>query len=80
MPAKPRKIVPAQGEVAIANHCAIVNLLRVVILLRHRIFSTAGSFGQKRDMESGDFLTREHEKKAIPYPQPFHTPTRLPPS
>ena len=30
---------------AIANHCAIVNLLRIVHLLRRSIFSTAGSFG-----------------------------------
>ena len=29
MPAKPRKIVSAQGWVSIANHCAIVNVLRI---------------------------------------------------
>ena len=31
--------------VVIANHCAIVSVLRVVNLLRRSIFSTAGSFG-----------------------------------
>ena len=45
MPAKPRKIVLAQGGVAIANHCVIVNLLCIVNLLRRSIFSMAGSFG-----------------------------------
>ena len=34
------------GGVAIANHCAIVNLLRVANLLRRSIFTTAGSFGK----------------------------------
>ena len=33
------------GGVAIANHCAIVKLLRIVNSLRRSIFSTAGSFG-----------------------------------
>ena len=36
--------MPAQG-IAIANRCAIVNLLCAVNLLRRSIFSTAGSFG-----------------------------------
>ena len=33
--------------VAIVNHCAIVNLLRIVYLLRRSIFSTTGSFGKR---------------------------------
>ena len=41
---KTQEIVSGQG-VAIVNHCAKVNLLRIVNLLRHIIFSTAGSFG-----------------------------------
>ena len=45
MPAKTRKICVSAGVVAIVNHCAIVNLLRIVKLLRRSIFSTAGSFG-----------------------------------
>ena len=45
MPAKPRKIVAAQG-VAIVNHYAAVSLLRIVNLLRRSNFSTAGSFGK----------------------------------
>ena len=35
-------------EVAIVNHCVIVNLLCIVILLWRSIFSTAGSFGKGR--------------------------------
>ena len=31
--------------VAIANHCAIVNLLRIQFTLQRSLFSTAGSFG-----------------------------------
>ena len=34
------------GGVAIANHCAIVNLLCIVNLLQRSIVSTAGSFGE----------------------------------
>ena len=34
------------GCAAIVNHCVIVNLLRRVNLLRHSIFSMAGSFGE----------------------------------
>ena len=45
MPAKPREIVSAHGGVTIANHCAVVNLLRIVNLLRRSICSTAGCFG-----------------------------------
>ena len=44
------KWCPHNG-VAIANHCAIVNLLRVVNLLWRSIFSTAGSFGIVSDAE-----------------------------
>ena len=36
--------VSARG-VAIANHCAIVNLVRVGNLLRRSLFNAAGSFG-----------------------------------
>ena len=42
------KWCPHNG-LAIANHCAILNLLRVVNLLRRSIFSTAGSLGQGLD-------------------------------
>ena len=45
MPVIPRKIVSAQGGVAVANHCAIANSFHIVNLLRHSILSTAGSFG-----------------------------------
>ena len=43
MPTKPRKIVSAQGRVAMANHCAIVSLLRIVN--RCSLFSTPRSLG-----------------------------------
>ena len=45
MPAKPRKIVSAQGGAAMVNYCAVANLLRIVNLLQRSIFSMAGSFG-----------------------------------
>ena len=46
MPVKPRRMrCPCKG-VAIASHCAIVNLLRVVNLLSHSIFSTVGPLGR----------------------------------
>ena len=41
----PGQLCRHTGGIAIANHCAIVNLLRVVNVLRRSIFSTAGSFG-----------------------------------
>ena len=64
MPAKPRKIVSAQGGVAIVNHCAIANLLRIVNLLRHSIFSTAGPLGLSGAGFGGDpALVREFELK-----------------
>ena len=40
----PREFCEHRG-VAIENHCAIVNLLPIVDLLRRSIFSAAGSFG-----------------------------------
>ena len=45
MPAKPRKLCQ-HGGVAIANQCAIVNLVCLVNLLQRSLFSTAGSFGK----------------------------------
>ena len=41
---KPRKRCPYKG-VAIANHSAIVNVLRIVNLVARSVFSTAGSSG-----------------------------------
>ena len=42
---KEKCVSAARGEGGIVNHCAVVNLLCVVNLLRRSIFSTAGSFG-----------------------------------
>ena len=44
MPAKLRKNCVSAGGAAIVNHCAVVNLLRIVHLLRRSTFSTAASF------------------------------------
>ena len=52
MPAKPRKIVSTRGGVAIVNHCAILNLLRVVHVLRRSLLVWQGPLGFTRKKPS----------------------------
>ena len=50
----------AQGGRHRVNHCAVVNLLRIVNLLLRSIFSAAGSFGNQRKGRNEKFINFAH--------------------
>ena len=59
------------GGVAVANRCAVVNLLRIVNSVRRSILSTAGSFGQGSVNGGFQTVVRVFWGNEIPLP-PFY--------